>query len=401
MSTSVNQAVKQICREHLHPGFYLGIKDTTVDKRSSFWRDFIFPAANDIVHDKSYMFWHEMRKMYPSLMPTDICPCDEGDVISTNQAYNEVMVSQGYWWLGFPVDCDFSQFLKPGENPFAAGSFRESIEDYMLDLRDKLFMGFDQKEEYWSVLMATKGEIQINPKGGKPYMLQFKRDADLECEITDPECQWCFDPKKDAKTTQARPWDDILRMDEKLFAKNRGRTDAIVMNKITCDWMRNSLNAFLMNCKEGGLPFLQLMLPTQIRAAGLEMPASFDGARLAFAISVGENTVPVYCVETTFQFCDPDTGQEVCVNPLDDGKVYGFNINATPRNTLGGRFAYGRIHNFHAEQDMQKRFFHQSISDTGKSMKYHGESAPTVLIECPNASWCLDVCGGSAPEVKK
>lgn len=397
---SINEAVKRVCTEHLTPGFYAGIKDKTVDKRSSFWRNFIFPQSNDIYHDKEYMFWHEFRKMYPTLMPTDICPCNEGDYIATNDSYEEVMVSQAYWWLGYPVDCDFRQFLKPGENPYAAGSFSSSLEDYMLDLRDKLFMGFDQKEEYWSVMMATEGEITIHPKGGKPYTLSFKRDEDLNLSIEDPACQWCFDPKKDAKSTQARPWDDLLRANEALFQKNRGQTDVIVMTKKTCDWLRNSLNAFLMNCKEGGLPFLQLMLPTQIRAAGLEMPGSFDGAQLAFAVDVGGQMVPIYCVETTFQFCDPTTGQEVCVNPMKDGKVYGFNINATSRNTLGARYGYGRIHNFHSELDVQRRFFHQHITENGKSLKYHGESAPIPLIECPNASWCLDVCGGSAPVEK-
>lgn len=395
---SINEAVRKICTENLTPGFYAGTLDKTVDKRSTFWRDFMFPRSRDIQHDKEYMFWHEFRKMYPTLMPTDICPCDEGDYIATNDSYEQVLVSQGYWWLGYPVDCDFRQFLMPGENPFNSRSFSESLEDYMLDLRDKLFAGFDQKEEYWSVMMATVGEIQIRPKGGKPYWLRFQRDKDLNHTITDPECQWCFDPKKDAKTTKAMPWADILMMDEKLFKKNRGRTDVIIANKKTCDWWRNALNAFLLNCKSGGLPFLEMMLPNQIRAAGLEMPASFDGARLAFAVAVGENMVPVYCVETTFQFCDPDTGEEVCVNPLADGKVYGYNLNATTNNTLGGRFSYGRIHNFHSEQDVQARFFHQHITENGKTMKYHGESAPAVMLECPNASWCLDVCGGAAPK---
>lgn len=396
---SVNEAVKRIVGRDLTPGFYMGVKDKTVDTRSSFWRDFMFPRSQDIIHDKPFMFWDEFRQMYPTLMPTDIDPCNEGDYIATNEAYERVMVSQAYWWLGFPVDCNFEQFLKPGENPYNSRSFAESIQDYMLDLREKLFEGFNQKEEYWAVMMATQGKIEIRPKGGKPYNLRFERDKKLNHVITDPECQWCFDPKKTKlESVKASPWNDMKMMNDRLFDLNRGKTDLIIANRQTCNWFRNCVNAWAFQCKEAGIPFMEVMLPTAFRAAGLEMPEPYDGAEVEFFVAFGSRLVPFYCVETSFQFCDPDTGAPVDINPVKDGKVYGYNRSATRNNTFGGRFSYGKIHNFNADMNAQARYFDQHVTPNGKSMKYHGESAPAALIECPNASWELDVCGGKAPK---
>ena len=394
MSNKVEQAVQEICKERLTPGFYLGVKDKSIDKRSSFWRDFIFPQSQDIVHDKKYMFWDEFRRKYPTLMPTDICPCDEGDYIATSDSSIQRMVSQGYWWLGFPVDCDWEQFLRAGENPYNSESFASRVEDYFLDLRDKLFSGFDQKEEYWSAMMAMNGSIIVNPKGGKPYELKFERDCDLNCVITDPECMWCHEPKK-GDDVKARPWDDFRFMQEKIHDKNRGFFDVAITSRRTCNWIRNAVNAEIKRCKDAGT--VQILMPQQLRQAGVDLPLPQDGATLEFAMEFGNRRMFIYCVDTSFVFCDEDTGEEVCVNPMKDGKVYFYNINGGGTNQFGGRFAFGRIHNFHATQPMQKRFFHQHITDSGKSLKYHGESSPTVLIECPNGSACLDVCGGNPP----
>ncbi len=397
MSTKIEQAVKEICKEHLTPGYYLGVKDKSIDKTSSFWRSFMVPMADDIVHDKKFMFWHEFRKKYPHLMPTDICPCDEGDYIATSNSYIERAISQGYWWLGFPVDCDFTQFLQPGENPFSSRSFQQSVRDHFLDLRDKLFMGFDQKEEYWSAMMMMHGSLIVRPKGGKPYELKFERDCDLNCVITDPECMWCQNPKEDGN--KARPWDDIRYMQEKIWDKNRGFFDVIIANRRTCNWMMTAVNKYIEKCKD--ISTAEVLLPRHLTAAaGFDLPPPMDGARLAFAIPNGERTALMYCVDTNFVFCDNDTGKEVCVNPLADGKVYFFNRNGGGTNQLGARMAFGRIHNYNATQAAQKRFFHQHITPSGKSLKYHGESSPTILIECPNGSACLDVCGGKIPEYK-
>jgi len=303
MSNTVELAVKEICDKQLTPGYYMGMKDRTVDKRSAFWRDFIFPRSNDIVHDKKFMFWHEFNKKFPMLMPTDICPCDEGDYIATSDSYIEKMVSMGYWWLGFPIDCDFEQFLKPGECPYTPGSFQEQVRDYFNDLREKLFMGFDQKEEYWAACLAMDGVIEVHPDGGKPYEVHFKRDDDLNCVIEDPACQWCQDPKKGDVTH--RPWDDIrIHIVEKLWDKNRGFPDTIIMNRTTCNWMRNAVSQMLATCKD--VQTAQILLPHMISLAGYDVPLPMDGAALEFVMPMGNRNINIYCVDTTLRgMCKP------------------------------------------------------------------------------------------------
>lgn len=385
MSKKVEQAVRILCDDVLTPGFFAGIRDKTVDKRSSFWRANVFNQP-DIVHDKDFMFWAEMQERYPHLMPTDICPCDEPDMIATNDSYVSKAITMGYWSSGFPVDCDFTQFLRPGENPFASRSFDEAVAEYFVKLRDRLFRGYDQKEEMWSFLLATKGSVTIEPKGGKPYVLEFKRDKDLELTV-DSGCEWCTEK---GEKNNADPYADIVRMNDALFDKNRGGLNMIVMNRQTCNWLKQSMAARVKDCPE--LAMSQFLSPTSTNFATNELPPKFDGARLDGIMPIGQQNVMVYCAETSFQFCDPDTGIEVCVNGLEDGKVYGYNTDSSSDHAFKGVWMYGRIRNHFAEETLQKRFFRQYIEPSGKSMKYIGESAPSALVECPNGSVCLDVC---------
>lgn len=390
MAINVNKAVAEIAQQVLIPGYYLGVKDKSVDKRAgNFWRGLLFPAANDIQHDKEYMFWHEFRDQYPTLMPTDVAPCEEGDSISTEHSVQPRYVTQGYWHTQFPVTCDFSQFLLAGENPYQSRSFQASIEDYFLDLREKMFGGFNDKEEYWASRLATTGKLIINPKGGPKYEVSFKRDNDLNLQV-ESGCSWCSKDVKDfdgETAPKARPWDDFRRGNDALWQKNRGGVDLWIMSLETANDMRQCINMHIAAQRTGRA--IDILFPDQARLAGVEMPPEFDGARVEFFVRHGARVVPVYVVETNFTFCEGD--KEICVNTMSDGVMYGFNLR-NGNNTFGGRFSYGRIHNFHADQVMMQRFFHQDIARNGKSMKQYGESAPMALIECPNASVQFIVC---------
>ena len=389
MTINVNKAVASIVQTNLVPGFYLGVKDKSVDKTSSAWRESLFPRSQDIQHDKEYMFWDEFREKYPMLMPTDVAPCETGDLISVNEAFERRFVTQGYWHAGFPINCDFTQYLRPGECPYTSPKFAVAIEDYFLKLREKLFMGFNQKEEYWSSLMATGGVLTIKPKGGKDFQVKFERSPDLNLTV-ERECTWCIDPKDfDGNTRpKARPWDDYKRMNDALWEKNRGGVTMFVGTKKTLDASLIVINEYISSLRDASTA--QILFPNQIRNAGMDMPAEFDGQRLYYVVTIGTRIVPVYAMETTFTFCD-DKGQEVCVDSMRDGVIYGFN-QSIGNNTFGGRFSYGRIHNFFADDVEVPRFFSQEIALNGKSMKYWGESAPMALVECPDASVCMVVC---------
>ncbi len=392
----VNDAVQKICANVLTPFYYAGMIDKTVDKRAMWFNDMFFPESMDIVHDKRKMTWHEMSERFPSLMPTDVCHCEEGDFISMTEYYMERTVSHGHWWLGFNIDCDFAEFLQPGENPYASGAFQIQVEDYFNKMRIKLQNAFRTKHELWAVQMLTEGEITVKPKGGLPYKIQFQRDGDMNHTINDQAEMWC-NVGKDSKKCP-----DVIRhiemMDDMLFKKNRGRGDIMFMNTTTCNWLRACLTQQIKDCKE--LALAQFLMPSTIRNAGLEVPRPVDGARF-FGRFSADREIDIYCVDTNFQFCDPDQdGKEVCINPIKDGDVYLVNRNATQNNTLGSRTAYGRVHNFHNSQRLTKDFTHQITNPRGTCMELFTQSSPTKLLECPNASVKWNVCGGKAPEKK-
>ena len=385
MSNKVEQAVRIIADEILTPGFYMGLKDKTIDKRSTFWRANMFSQA-DILHDKEFMFWHEMQTRFPYMMPADICPCDDVPMIATNQSYTSRAISMASWGQGFPVDCDFTQFLMPGENPYTSSSFEEAVTRHFVDLRDKLFMGFDQKEEYWSMMLSLGGSIIVEPIGGKKQEVSFKRPDDLELEV-DSGCEWCTEK---GEKNNADPYADILRMHNALFDKNRGGLTKIVMNRQTCEWMQTANAALVKDCPE--LALSRFLRPTTTNFATSELPPKFDGARLEYIMPIGQDNVQVYCVDTSFQFCDPDTGEEICINPLEDGKVYGYNTDPQSNHAFNGVWAYGKIRNFHKPDGLMRRFFHQWINDSGTSMKYQGQSSPMAFVGCPDGSVCMTVC---------
>lgn len=396
MSNNVNKAVAAISNRLLIPGFYLGVKDKTIDRRDNgFWGSLF--AGEPIRHDKEYLFWDEFQDRYPDLMPTDVAPCEEGESFSMQTSYAPKFVTQGYWHLEFPLTCDFSQYLRPGENPYSSPAFSAHVADYMLKMRNKLFGAFSRKEEYWMSRMGTAGKLIIDPRGGQKFEVDFSRSDDLNLRV-DAECSWCkYDPKNSEndmdKMPRARPWDDFRRMDDTLWRKNRGRITRFAMTLETSNHLRNVINQYIANSKTGRA--IDILYPEQIAQAGAQMPVEYDGSRLEFIVLIGARRVPVYTVETTFTFCDSD-GKDTEVNTMSDGIIYGWNENVG-NNAMNGRRSYGRIHNYHAENVMQDRFFHQYITANGKSMKYFGESAPMVLMECADSSVSMVVC----PEIYK
>ena len=392
---NVLKATMEICERDFTPFFYLGAVDKTVDKGTgTFWTDYFFPESTDIVHDKRKMVWHEFADQHGVVLPTDVCPCEEGDYVSDYDSYVERSLTMANWWSGATVDCDFQQFLRAGENPYNSGSFREQLEDYFLGLQRKVFDGFKYKRNLWAAQLLTQGFITVKPKSGKPFDVHFKRKAELEHTITEPECMWCQNLPK-GELPKHEPWADIEMMDDKLWDCNKGRTTDVVMNRQTCDWYKDAVNAFLMNCKD--VATFRVLLPTQARQAGLEMPAQFDDARLSFIIDRGTYQINVWCVEETMCFCDPVTGEDLEFNILKDGDVYGFNRNGTSRNTLGGRFAYGQILNFFNEDDNVKQYFRTYVPEHGLNIKHYGQASPMAMLTCPDASWHMNVCGGEAP----
>lgn len=382
---SIELAVKSHCERWMTPSFYIGDIDKSVDKPApSIFRDYLFDGA-DIITDKERLFWRELQKKHPNIMPTDVCPCEEGDYAASTEGWEEKWMSFAYWWKGVNVDCDFTQMLKPGEDPFTSKTFKQALNEYFMSLKVEVDDGFDMKENLWSNQMFVDGAVTVHPQSGKPFEIQFKRDSKLETTL-DADCCWKHDPKKDGEATHM-PLRDIDHKDLALWKCNKGITDNIFMNSTTCEWFK--MGKDVQECLKSYNP--RLFVPNLLQAGNLEPELNFDGAKEVFRIGQGR-TIRIWCVEECFNFCDPTTGRDVEVPVLKDGCVMGVNKSATPRNTFGGRWAYGRIRNFHMSIDRAKRFNHQHIPDHGKNIKWHQESAPVPLVTCPDASWKMWVC---------
>jgi len=378
MSTTIDLARE--CCERLTPRWYAGLLNKTRQLSPFFWRDTVFNRP-DAQTDKKVMYWTEIMDENPEFIPPTVCPCDDMEYIADDQIYNQESATFPYSQLGWVIDCDFEQYIEADEiqaNPDGNRSLDTAIEREIARKAAKVERSFLMKEELWSAMAAIKGKVTIEGEGVKKYDLVFERHSSLTHNLTGADC-WGKD--------SCNVFSNFQEMDSRLFDRTGGATTHIMMNRRTCDLMRQ--DGQIRDCIKEFNPRLFLSQGVIDATGSVEPRPQFRGARFQFRLP--ESGIEVWCVSTKFKFKDPISGALIDVDLLQDGEVVGFDLGSSDIS-LGAHWAYGAIRNFHAENKAVRRFGRSYIPESGKAIKGGVESAGMPLILCPDASWKLNVC---------